>query len=193
MLRFYRTIIYALASMVAVFSLGLCALAAIDQADQLPRADDPSGSVTGVPDYELETLKGTTLRLSSLRGHIVLLDFFSATCPHCQAHAPFVAELAKRYRERGLIVINMCANNPYVDRGEVEKYVRNAGIENDVVWTPSELIRLYLTPLPDGRYGVPQAVLFGYDGRLVARFSAWEEKDKEQIEQTIVKYLTNSK
>ncbi len=182
------TLIFAALLLTTATALNMWA--ATEQAAQLPRADDPSGSETGVPDYELETLGGTTLRLSSLRGRVVLLDFFSATCPHCQAHAPFVAELAKRYRARGLVVVNMCANNPYVDRAEVEKYVRAAGIENDVVWTPSELLKLYMTPLPNGLYGVPQAVLFDTTGRVVARFTSWEEKDKPQIEQAIVKHLT---
>lgn len=68
--------------------------------------------------------------------------------------------------------------------------MRDAGIENDVVWTPSELLKLYMTPLPNGLYGVPQAVLFDAAGRVVARFMSWEEKDKPQIEQAIVKQLT---
>ncbi|MER3427728.1 MAG: hypothetical protein C4334_06455 [Pyrinomonas sp.] len=183
-----RTLIFT--ALLLMLPAAFTAQASGEQANQLPRAEDPSGGETGVPDYELETLAGTTLRLSSLRGRVVLLDFFSATCPHCQRHAPFVAELAKRYRARGLVVVNMCANNPYVDRADVEKYVRDAGIENDVVWTPSELLKLYMTPLPNGLYGVPQAVLFDAAGRVVARFMSWEEKDKPQIEQAIVKQLT---
>ena len=161
-----------------------------DPAAELPRADDAGGAITGVPDYMLETLKGKELRLSSLRGRVVLLDFFTATCPHCRKHAPFVADLAKRYRERGLVVVNLSPHNPYVDREVVETYAREAGIENDIVWSPTELFMLYMTPTPDGKYGVPQAVLFGADGRVAARFMRWEEKDRQEIEQTIANQLS---
>lgn len=159
-------------------------------AEELPRADDASGTLTGVPDYTLTTFKGTELRLSSLRGRVVLIDFFNATCPHCRKHAPFIASLAKRYRERGLVVLNLCAHNPYVDREIVADYIQAAGIENDVVWAPFELFSAYMTPDSEGRLGVPQTLIFGTNGRVAARFTGWEEdKTGPQIEQAVLKQL----
>lgn len=160
-----------------------------DPAAELPRADDPSGAQTGVPDYVLETLKGKDLRLSSLRGKIVLLDFFNATCPHCQKHAPVISALAKKYRQRNFVVVNLCAHNPYLDREIVETYVKNAGIENDVVWSPYELFTRYLEQSPEGFYGVPQMVLFDANGRVAARFAGWDEKNPPQVEQAVLKIL----
>jgi thiol-disulfide isomerase/thioredoxin len=161
----------------------------VEPASELPRADDPSGEQTGVPDYVLETLKGKDLRLSSLRGKIVLLDFFSAACPHCQKHAPVIAALAKKYRDRNLVVVSLCAHNPYLDRELVEKYAQNAGIENDVVWSPYELFTRYMQLSPEGIPGVPQMVLFDKSGRVVARFMGWDEKNPLQIEEAILKAL----
>ena len=162
-------------------------------ANQLPRADDATGTQTGVPDFELETVKGTKLRLSSLRGRVVLLDFFSATCLHCQKHAPFVAELAKRYRDKGLVVVNMSSNNQFIDSEKVGAYMQVAGIENEVVWSPLELFKLYIAPNKEGVVGVPYAVLFGADGRAVARFASFEDADRPAIEGAIQKAMTNSR
>lgn len=143
--------------------------------NELPRADDASGSTTGVPDYVLQTVAGGELRLSALRGKPVLLDFFSATCSHCQAHAPFVVDLARRYKD--LTVVNLAANNPYVESEKVEAYRQTAKIENIVVYAPSELFALYLAPDENGIIGVPQAVLFDANGKLVARFTKWQDTD----------------
>jgi hypothetical protein len=41
----------------------------------------------------------------------------------------------------------------------------------------------------NGGYGVPEAVLFGADGRLVTRFTEWKEADKPQIERAIEQSL----
>lgn len=190
MSRFLKvaTILFFLASSALVAS----SRATFGPAEELPRADDASGARTGVPDYTLETLKGAELRLSSLRGRIVLLDFFTATCPHCKEHAPFVADLAKRHRDRGLVVLNMCPHNPYVDRELVEGYAREAKIENDIVWSPQELFQAYMMPDKEGRIGVPQAVLFGADGRVAARFLDWDERSKTEIEQLIAKRLNSA-
>lgn len=155
--------------------------------NELPRADDAAGSTTGVPDYALQTLAGSELRLSSLRGKPVLLDFFSATCQHCQAHAPFVVDLARRYKD--LTIVNLAANNPYVDSEKVEAYRQAAKIENTIVYAPSELFALYLAPDENGVIGVPQAVLFDANGKLVARFTKWQDTDKPAIEAEIAKNL----
>jgi len=164
-----------------------------DVVAQLPRADDVGGAQTGVPDFEMETVKGTKLRLSSLRGRIALLDFFSATCPHCQKHAPFIAGLAKRYRDKGLVVVNMASNNQFVEGDKVEAYIREAGIDNEVVWSPLELFKLYIAPNAEGVVGVPYTVLFGADGRVLARFSSFEAIDQPKIEQAIAKAVARGK
>lgn len=192
MLRFLKVAVLLFLFASAASAIIATSRTASGPVEELPRADDASGAQTGVPDYTLETLKGTQLRLSSLRGRVVLLDFFTATCPHCKEHAPFVAELAKRHRDRGLVVLNMCPHNPYVDRELVEGYARDAKIENDIIWSPQELFSAYMMPNKDGRLGVPQAVLFGADGRVAARFLDWEERGKTEIEQTIVKQLNSA-
>lgn len=160
-----------------------------DAVSVLPSADDPSGTRSGVPDYELQTLKGAQLRLSSLRGRVVLLDFFLATCPHCKAHAPFIAEMAKRYRERGLTVIGLCTNNPYTEHDVVEQYVSESKLDTEVAFVPLEVMMSYLKQRENGGYGVPEAVLFGADGKLITRFTEWADKDKPAIERAIEQSL----
>lgn len=160
-----------------------------DAVTELPVADDPSGSKSGVPDYELQTLKGTPLRLSSLRGRVVLLDFFLATCPHCRAHAPFIADLVKRYGAQGLTVVALCTNNPYTERDAVEKYVGESHLDTEVAFVPVEVMMSYLKQRENGGYGVPEAVLFGSDGHLTARFTEWQDKDKPEIERAIQQTL----
>src|SRR5687768_16480493 len=48
-----------------------------------------------------------TLKLSSLRGKPVILDFWATWCGPCQAEAPIVNAISQRYREKGLVVIGV--------------------------------------------------------------------------------------
>lgn len=59
------------------------------------------------PDIELPILRseGETLSLSSLRGNVVLLDFFATWCPPCREELPILVKLQERYRDQGLTVI----------------------------------------------------------------------------------------
>lgn len=156
----------------------------------LPLADDPSGATTGVPDYNLMTLKGSEMRLSSLRGKVILLDIFRSTCPHCQAHAPFISDITKRYRDRNLTVAGLSTDNYYVDYESVKKYVSDAKIDMQIMFAPFDIVKLYLAQDEHLGYFVPQAILFDKEGRFIARFTRWEEKDQLEIERAIAGALS---
>ncbi len=57
------------------------------------------------PDFELPTLDGGTMRLSDYRGQVVILNFWTRTCPPCRREMPDLAELAHAGRERGDFVV----------------------------------------------------------------------------------------
>ena len=46
------------------------------------------------PDFEIITLLGDTVRLSDLRGKVVMIEFWASWCPPCREEAP---NLAKAY------------------------------------------------------------------------------------------------
>ncbi|HOY39233.1 MAG: AhpC/TSA family protein [Bacteroidales bacterium] len=53
------------------------------------------------PDIELPTPDGEIIRLSSLRGQYVLLDFWASWCKPCRAESPYLVEAYKKYHEKG--------------------------------------------------------------------------------------------
>ncbi len=57
------------------------------------------------PDFQLPTLDGGILRLSDYRGKVVILNFWTRTCPPCREEMPDLAELAHTGRERGDFVV----------------------------------------------------------------------------------------
>ncbi len=49
------------------------------------------------PDFSLKTTDGKSYTLSSLRGKVVMLEFFAVWCPHCQAMAPIIDGVNKQF------------------------------------------------------------------------------------------------
>jgi cytochrome c biogenesis protein CcmG/thiol:disulfide interchange protein DsbE len=49
----------------------------------------------------------STLRLQDLRGQAVLLDFWATWCEPCRLEAPIVDQVARRWRERGVVVVGV--------------------------------------------------------------------------------------
>ena len=59
------------------------------------------------PDFTLPQLDGQTLRLSSYRGKVVLLDFWATWCVPCREEIPHFMELQDKYRADGFEVIGV--------------------------------------------------------------------------------------
>jgi len=64
------------------------------------------------PDFFLEGMDGRTIRLSSLRGKPVLLNFWSSWCGNCVAQEPKLKELYDAYHARGLEILAVSYDGP---------------------------------------------------------------------------------
>jgi thiol-disulfide isomerase/thioredoxin len=76
---------------------------------------------TPAPAFSLPLIEDSSehLSLGSLQGSTVLLMFWATWCDACLAEMPVVAELSKRYADRGLVVVGMNLepeNRPAVGR-----------------------------------------------------------------------------
>jgi cytochrome c biogenesis protein CcmG/thiol:disulfide interchange protein DsbE len=82
----------------------------------VPRATAGCGKATGDedgPDFTASVIANaaepaqTTMTLSSLRGHPVLIDFWATWCQPCQAELPIVNGIARRFKDKGLVVLGV--------------------------------------------------------------------------------------
>ena len=71
-----------------------------------PGVNDTLGEVDvttdAYSDFQITTLDGRELRLSDLRGSIVMVDFWSSWCPPCRAEASVLGEAYERWSELGV-------------------------------------------------------------------------------------------
>ncbi len=60
---------------------------------------------TDAPEFEFQTIDGSMLKLSDLRGKIVLINFWRVGCPPCREEIPHLEKLYNEYKDKGLVVI----------------------------------------------------------------------------------------
>ncbi|HKP73524.1 MAG TPA: cytochrome c biogenesis protein/redoxin [Pyrinomonadaceae bacterium] len=71
----------------------------------------PAASFPAAPDVEMKTLDGQPFRLSSLRGRVVLVNFWATWCLPCRSEIPDFNRMQKDYEARGLTVVGVTSHD----------------------------------------------------------------------------------
>jgi peroxiredoxin/outer membrane lipoprotein-sorting protein len=59
------------------------------------------------PEFSLASIGGKEVRLSDLRGKVVLLDFWATWCTPCRSEMPVIELLHRQFKDKGLVVLGI--------------------------------------------------------------------------------------
>ena len=122
-----------------------------------------SGNTKGAmaPDFELKDLDGKPVRLSSLKGRAVVLNFWATWCGPCKIEMPWIIELQKQYADQGLVVLGVAMDE---DQKDVPKFAKDMGVNYPVLLGNEQVADLY-----GGIQALPTTYYIGRDGKIVER------------------------
>lgn len=83
------------------------------------------------PDFDLASLDGTTVKLSSLRGKAVLLNFWATYCGPCKVEMPWFVELQKEYGPQGFQIVGVAMDDASTD--DIAKFAKEMGVNYPIL------------------------------------------------------------
>jgi thiol-disulfide isomerase/thioredoxin len=138
-----------------------------------------SGTMSA-PEILLKSPQGKDVRLSALKGKVVLVDFWASWCAPCRQENPNVVRMYKEYKAKGFEVFSVSLDqDPNAWKAAIEKdglVWPNHG--SDLMGWQSPLVQAYQFT------GIPFTVLLNREGNIVAtglRGAELEQKLKEQL------------
>ena len=131
------------------------------------------------PDIVLPSPEGDTLKLSELKGKVVLVDFWASWCGPCRRENPRVRALYEKYKDQGFEIYGVSLDkdkNRWVQA--IEKDQLSWLHVSDLKYWQSTAARQY------GVHSIPHTVLLDTDGKIAAkklRGAALEKKVAELL------------
>jgi len=115
------------------------------------------------PDFQLKNLKGDLISLTSLRGQVVLIDFWASWCGPCREENPNLVRAYNQFKSKGFTVLGVSLDD------DAERW-RNAIAKDNLTWHHvsdlqgwnSIVSKLYNV------HAIPQNFLIDKDGRVIA-------------------------
>lgn len=158
----------------------LLALTTATAADPIRATIQPPSERKLAPGFMLQDARGKTVKLESLRGKVVLLDFWATWCHGCKEEIPWFAEFQKTYGPKGLTVIGISVDEG--GWGVLRPFLAANRVPYRMVLGSEATMQTF------GLAGLPDTFLIDKKGRIAATYSGGIV-DREDLEGNIRRIL----
>jgi len=129
------------------------------------------------PDFEMSMPDGTKMKLSDLRGKVVMLQFTASWCGVCRKEMPHIeSEIWQKHKDNASFALYG------IDRDEpaetVMAFAKKTGVTYPIGLDPDAgIFQLYA----EKNAGITRNVIIGKDGRIVMLTRLFDEKEFKEM------------
>ncbi len=115
-----------------------------------------------IADASLPLLDGSTIRISELKGKIVVANFWAGWCPPCRTEAPALEEVYQKYQDKGVVFLGI---NVWENQKEAQKFIQEYRITY-----PNAVDKAGKLVVDFGVSGIPETYILSKDNYIVRRW-----------------------
>src|SRR5208282_5819383 len=137
------------------------------------KSDAKSGSLKSAPAVTFKDLQGNNVPLSSLKGKVVLVNFWATWCDPCRVEIPWLIDMQQKYGAKGFTVLGVAMDDegrsvvaPFVQKEKFEITGGESQMNYPIVIGNDAAADKF-----GGLLGYPTSVLIGRDGKVIKRIT----------------------
>jgi thiol-disulfide isomerase/thioredoxin len=134
--------------------------------------DSAKKNIPDAPDVTFKKLDGTDLKLSDLKGKIVVINFWATWCEPCQVEIPWMIGFQEKYADKGFTLLGVSMDDegksvvePFVEKTKFDVDGRQMTMNYPILLGNDELTSKF-----GGLLGLPTTIVVGRDGKIHKRF-----------------------
>ena len=113
---------------------------------------------------QVQNLDGKMQWLTDFKGKVVLLNFWSTTCPPCRVETPWFVEFQKRWEKDGFTVVGVSMDDT---TDAIRKFNAQFGVNYPML--AGRDVEENIQKAAGGIWGLPTSFLIGRDGRVLKK------------------------
>lgn len=135
------------------------------------------------PEIGLRSLDGNQVTLSSLRGKVVLVDFWATWCSPCRDELPHLQRLSRELANDGLVVVGVSVDR---ESDNVRSFVRRLGLTFPIVHDEQHVVADRYRPTT-----MPTSYIIDRDGVVRFVHQGFQSSDVATIERELRSLLAD--
>jgi cytochrome c biogenesis protein CcmG/thiol:disulfide interchange protein DsbE len=132
------------------------------------------------PDVTFRDLDGREIKLTDLKGKVVLVNFWATWCEPCRIEIPWMIEFQQKYGPRGFTVVGVSMDEggkkvvaPWIAEERFDVNGQPMAVNYPIVLGNDEVADAF-----GGLIGFPTSVLISRDGKVVQKYVGLVNHDK---------------
>lgn len=123
----------------------------------LPAAN--AGAISGAaPNFTLKSNSGKNIKLSELRGQVVMINFWASWCAPCRQEMPLLEKLYKKYKPLGFTLLGV---NVEEDSGKARSLLKSTPVSFQILFdNTNKVSKMYKVS------AMPTTVLIDRNGKM---------------------------
>ena len=131
------------------------------------------------PEVTFKDLQGKDVPLASLKGKVVVVNFWATWCEPCQVEIPWMIGFQQKYADKGFTLLGVAMDDegksavePFVQKSQFDVDGKKMAMNYPIVLGNDDLAGKF-----GGLLGLPTSIVISRDGKVVKRYIGLASED----------------